>query len=150
MIELWTDGSCIGNGKANNSGGWAFVAVQDSKIVYNRYGSEKDTTNNRMEMTAVIEAMKYANEVADLDEEIIVKSDSAYVVNCILDGWYHRWRMYQYEGVKNPDLWKKLIDLYECFGQNIRFEKVKGHKGIVNNEIVDMLARKGSQEARNK
>lgn len=148
MLEIWTDGSCVGNGKAKNYGGWAFVVVKNSQIIYKRYGSEKNTTNNRMEMQAVIEALKYANKVADLDEEVNILSDSAYVVNCINDKWYVNWRINNWSNVKNPDLWQKILTLYESFGDNISFTKVKGHKGVVNNELCDMLARKGSQEAR--
>lgn len=148
MIELWTDGSCKGNGKVNNSGGWGFVAVKDKQIIYKRYGSQKDTTNNRMEMQAVIEALKYANENADFDEKVEVLSDSAYVVNCINQKRYVNWRRNNWYAVKNPELWQELLSLVECFGENIEFKKVKGHKGIVNNELCDMLARKGSEEAK--
>ena len=148
MLELWTDGSCKNNGKKNNSGGWAFVIVRDKQIIDKRYGSQKNTTNNQMEMMAVIEALKYANLNADFDEKIQVCSDSAYVVNCFLQKWYIKWRNNDWVGVKNPELWQELLSLYECFGDNIEFVKVKGHKGIVNNEFCDMLARKGSEEAK--
>lgn len=149
-LELWTDGSCIGNGKANNSGGWSYIVVRDGQIIDKRYGSAKNTTNNRMEMQAVIEALEYALNESEIGERIIVCSDSAYIVNCIKDKWYLRWRRINWQDVKNADLWQKILSLYEMFGDDIRFKKVKGHKGIVNNELCDMLARKGSEEARNK
>ena len=147
MLEIWTDGSCKGNGKVNNSGGWAFVATRDKQVIYKRYGSERNTTNNRMEMIAVIEALKYANFEANLDETVVILSDSAYVVNCIRDKWYCKWRRNNWQDVKNPDLWKELLALYESFS-DCSFKKVKGHNGIVNNEFCDMLARKGSDEAK--
>ena len=147
-MELWTDGSCIGNGKENNSGGWSYIIVKEGQIIDKRYGSASNTTNNRMEMQAVIEALKYALKEADFDENVIVCSDSAYVVNCIRDKWYRRWIANDWYNVKNPDLWKEILSLYESFGDNITFKKVKGHKGVVNNELCDMLARKGSEEAR--
>lgn len=148
MLELWTDGSCKNNGKTNAYGGWAYVVVKDNQIIFKRYGSQKGTTNNQMEMKAVIEALKYANLNADFEEKIEILSDSAYVVNCFIDKWYIKWRQNNWIGVKNIELWKELIDLYESFGDNIQFKKVKGHKGIINNELCDMLANKGASEAK--
>lgn len=148
MLELWTDGSCKNNGKTNAYGGWAYVVIKDNQIIFKRYGSQKGTTNNQMEMKAVIEALKYANLNADFEEKIEILSDSAYVVNCFIDKWYIKWRQNNWIGVKNIELWKELIDLYESFGDNIQFKKVKGHKGIINNELCDMLANKGASEAK--
>lgn len=148
MLELWTDGSCKNNGKKNAYGGWAYVVVKDNQIISKRYGSQLNTTNNQMEMKAVIEALKYANLNTDFDEKIEILCDSAYVVNCFIEKWYIKWRRNNWIGVKNPELWKEMLDLYESFGDNIKFTKVKGHKGIINNEICDMLANKGAEEAR--
>ena len=128
---VYTDGACSGN---PGPGGWAW-AVDDSHYAA---GGEMHTTNQRMEVTAALEAVKA------LDGPIEVVSDSTYVVNCFRDKWYEGWRRRgwknsQRKPVSNRDLWEPFIDLVLARG-NIDFSWVKGHSGDVMNDFVDGLA----------
>lgn len=132
LITIYTDGACSNNQSNQNFGGWAAI------LVYNDYrkdisGYEMDTTNNRMEMRAVIEALKLLKRY---DLPICLFSDSAYIVNCINEKWYVKWKRNGWknskkEDVLNRDLWEELLHFYEKFRQ-IRFIKVKGHLNLNN------------------
>lgn len=125
-LTIYTDGSCSPN---PGKGGWAFVAIlSDSEIHVN--GGNKYTTNNIMEMTAVIEALKEFNQV----KKFHIYSDSLYVINCAQGKWQRK---------KNVDLWKKY-DSY-AQGKDIIFQWVKGHNGDQYNELVDKLAKQGAE-----
>ncbi len=134
-IEIYTDGACSGN---PGSGGWGAVLLykgHEKKIS----GSAKETTNNRMEMMAVIEALK---AVKKSKADIIIYTDSKYVQNGITS-WIHGWKKNGWKGsnrkpVKNVDLWQDL-DL-ESSKHNIDWQWVKGHNGNKYNEIADELA----------
>ena len=134
-IEIYTDGACSGN---PGNGGWGAILLykgHEKKIS----GHAKDTTNNRMEMSAVIEALK---AVKKSKAEIIVYTDSKYVQNGIMS-WIHNWKKNGWKGankkpVKNVDLWKDL-DL-ESAKHEIEWKWVKGHAGNKYNEIADQLA----------
>ena len=155
MIEIYTDGSCKGNGKNDACGGWGFVAIinKDEKEPYQVYSGEKNTTNNRMEMTAVIEACKsYENFLLTFnkDDYCIIYTDSAYIHNCISQGWWKKWVINGWvnskkEPVKNKDLWEKLIPYFK--NKNFSFKKIKGHAGHKYNEIADRLANEGAKSA---
>ncbi len=129
---VFTDGSCRGN---PGPGGWAWAVVggrSDS-------GGEPHTTNQRMEVTAVVRALQ------SLPGPLHVVSDSTYVVNCFKDrwweGWQRRgWRNTQGKPVANQDLWKQLIPLVVESGRPVTFEWVKGHSGHPMNDLVDLLA----------
>lgn len=136
-MKIYTDGSCAKN---PGPGGWAAVFVQDDNIVSNISGKDAATTNNRMEMMAVIEGIKAAP-----DEKLEVYCDSAYVVNCFKQGWYKKWRQNGWIGssgkpVENKDLWEQLILLTES--HNVTFNKVKGHSDDKYNNLCDELAGK--------
>lgn len=130
-MEVWSDGACSG---APGDGGWAWAAQdgrQDS-------GYEPETTNQRMELRAALEA---ALTVAE--EGMVVVSDSAYVVNCFRDSWHvgwvqNGWRNYRRQAVANRDLWEPMIEIVDVLG--VRFRKVRGHAGDPMNELVDQLA----------
>lgn len=155
MIEIYTDGSCKGNGKNNAYGGWGFIAIinGDEKEPCQIYGGEKNTTNNRMEMTAIIEACKSYETLLSTfnkDDYCIIYMDSAYIHNCVSQGWWKKWSINGWinskkEPVKNKDLWEKLIPYFE--NKNFSFEKVKGHAGHKYNEIADKLANSGAKFA---
>lgn len=139
-IELYTDGACSGN---PGPGGWAFVVVDQGVATYNTGGNEKHTTNNRMELTALVEACKYIDKNSTFGTQWIIYTDSAYCANCYSAGWWRKWMSNgwmtsQKKPVLNQDLWEKLIPYFQR--PDIRFCKVKGHANNQFNNIVDELA----------
>ena len=135
-IKIYTDGACSGN---PGPGGWgAILMYKDNKKEIS--GSNPNTTNNIMEMTAVIEALKL------LKYPCVVKlySDSAYVVNAFEKGWIYNWRKNNWKTadkkpVKNQELWEELYSLSQT--HKINFIKVKGHSDNEYNNRCDELAR---------
>jgi ribonuclease HI len=131
---VYTDGACSGN---PGPGGWAW-AVPDGPYAS---GADPHTTNQRMEITAVLEALTTLGESA---EPIEVVSDSTYVVNCFRDKWYVKWRRSgwlnsQRKPVASRDLWEPLVELVLARG-NVTFRWVKGHSADAMNDLVDGLA----------
>lgn len=136
LVELYTDGACSGN---PGPGGWAYLLRHPaSGAQRERAGGERETTNNRMELTAVIEGL------SELDTPSVVDlySDSRYVLDGLgswLDNWIRRgWRTASKQRVKNEDLWRALDALRR--EHEIRFHWVRGHAGHDENERVDRLA----------
>ena len=134
---VYTDGSCLGN---PGPGGWAW-AVPGGRF---ESGATPTTTNQRMEVTAVLRALQALLPGSGADG-VLVRSDSAYVVNCFLQrwwvGWRRRgWRNAQGKPVANRDLWEPLLELALEGGAPVRFEWVKGHSGDRWNDVVDELA----------
>lgn len=130
-VTLYTDGACSGN---PGRGGWGAI------LIYGSYrkelsGGEPMTTNNKMELTAVIEGLKALNEPCEVD----VYSDSAYVVNAFLQDWISGWIRRGWKNVKNIELWNELIALTEK--HKVHFNKVKGHADDELNNRCDELAR---------
>jgi len=145
MITIFTDGSCNYNKLGtNNLGGYSFVLINENGIkISEGSGKEEKTSNNRMELRAVIESLKACK---NSNEEIIVCSDSQYVVNAINQKWLLSWRKNEYKKgkrgkeVPNKDLWEELFSLLK---PNIKFKWVEGHnKNNVWNEYCDRMARK--------
>lgn len=133
MRKIYTDGACRGN---PGPGGWAWAGSKE------HFGSgyEAHTTNQRMEIKAVIEALKACD-----DAEVEIVSDSTYVIKCFNDkwhaGWLRRgWKNSQGQPVANRDLWEELFALVLHSGRTIRFTWVKGHSGDKGNDFVDLLA----------
>ncbi len=153
-IRIFTDGSCSEN---PGPGGWAVVINTASKC-RTISGNEKLTTNNRMELRAVIEAYKKIvnrrNHNPDIQYDIY--SDSAYVVNTINNHWIEAWKNNNWqttkrEDVKNRDLWEMFDELRKRankLGITITLNKVKGHSGNTFNELVDKLAKEESMRAK--
>jgi ribonuclease HI len=144
-VVVYTDGSCLGN---PGPGGWAW-AIPDGP-----YGSggEPRTTNQRMEITAALEALR-SIDGGDGARPIIVISDSTYVVKCFQDrwweGWIRRgWRNSQRQPVANRDLWEPLLGLALEAERTVEFRWVKGHSGDRWNDFVDELAVAAATEAR--
>ena len=138
MITIYTDGGCSGN---PGPGGWAFVVSENGALSFSSSGGEKETTNNKMELTAVINALKYAKEKGE--KEIIVLTDSQYVKNGITL-WIHSWKKNGWRTsskgvVKNIDYWLELDALNSSL--NVNWNWVKGHAGIEGNEECDRLVR---------
>lgn len=155
-IRVYTDGACSKN---PGPGGWAaiFCNPEESESIS---GCDVETTNNRMELTAVNETFKkIANaEYADFTR-FEIHSDSAYVVNSInkywLDGWAKRgWKTSTGDDVKNIDLWKICLKLMKRIKHTANVEavliKVKGHSGNTFNEMADQLAVQESMKAKAK
>lgn len=126
-ILIFTDGACANNQSAENVGGWgAALTYQDQ--IKELCGGEKNTTNNRMEMLAVIEALK---ALKSKTIPIKIYSDSAYLVNCFKEGWHINWQRNgwmnsQKKPVENQDLWKALLALI-ALQTKVDFLKLKGH-----------------------
>ena len=141
MIEIYTDGACSGN---PGIGGWGAVILETDKEPYFLNGGDKDTTNNRMELTAAIKALSFFKE----SKTITLVTDSKYVINGI-EIWIKKWKKNRWlnsnkKKVKNKDLWIILDDLSERV--NITWKWVKGHSGDENNETVDFLARNQAEK----
>lgn len=146
IIEIYTDGSSLGN---PGPGGWGVVVVADNKIIKELGGYDKNTTNNRMELMSVIEALKYISARQGLAEDkeysrIVIHADSAYVLGGVTT-WIHNWekngwRTANKKEVLNQDLWKELISLVRAFKGELSWQKVKGHAGVEHNERADTIA----------
>ena len=134
-VTLYTDGACSGN---PGPGGWGAI------LEYNGHekelsGGEENTTNNRMELTAVIEGLKALKEPCIVE----LYSDSKYVIDALEKGWAESWRAKGWKKADkkpalNPDLWEKLLNLLEI--HTVTFTWVKGHNGNRGNEIANKLA----------
>ena len=138
MIKIYTDGSCLEN---PGNGGWAAI-ISDNGNIKKINGSEKNTTNNRMELMAPINALKNMNS----KEEINIYTDSQYVKLGItewINTWVKNdWQTSKKEVVKNKDLWIELYNLNNSL--NVKWNWVKAHAGDPLNEEVDLLAKKAA------
>lgn len=152
IIEIWTDGACSGN---PGLGGYAAICKFNEKSVTVQ-GMEQESTNQRMEILAVIEGLDKAyNSFTDFSK-IIIYSDSAYVCNCMLQRWYSNWKTNGWKNSKkqpvaNRELWETLLSIKENIENNnitIDFVKIRGHADNEMNNLVDKLAvaaRKGGK-----
>lgn len=130
-VHIYTDGSCLGN---PGPGGWAFL-IHGPKGVIRHQGGETHTTNNRMELTAVIEALTTLSKHHPQENDLKLFSDSSWVINTLTQNWKRK---------KNLDLWEKLIPL--LVGKNIQWQWVRGHNGHPENEDCDRRAQKEAQK----
>lgn len=135
QVDIYTDGACSGNPGA---GGWGAIIVYKG-VEKELSGGEAQTTNNRMELTAVIRALSALKEPC----AVTLTSDSKYVVDGITKGWAKGWRAKGWrkadgKSALNPDLWGELLDLLEK--HDVTFVWVKGHAGHPYNERCDALA----------
>ena len=134
-IEIFTDGSCLGN---PGVGGWcAILRYKGHQKILS--GGEADTTNNRMELLAVIEALKQLKEPCEIE----LYSDSTYVLNGI-SKWLEGWIKKDFKKVKNVDLWKKYIEVSK--NHKIHINWIKGHSGHKENELCDKIANQKAKE----
>ena len=151
-IRIYTDGACKGN---PGPGGWACVILDETpdqrrpRPPVELSGGYRLTTNNRMEMLAVIEGL-HALDVMKMhaDAPVTVFTDSMYIVDAVNKGWAKTWRMNNWmrnpkENAKNPDLWERVLD--QCESRLVKFRWVKGHSGDRWNDRCDELAVKVSQ-----
>ncbi len=140
-VNLYTDGACSFN---PGPGGWGAI-LEYKGIEKEMHGSKKDTTNNQMEITAVLKGLAALNEPC----EVTIYTDSAYVLNTFEKGWIYNWlkngwRNSQKKPVENKELWEQMLKLIKP--HKVNWVKVKGHSGHEYNERCDALARQGVQE----
>jgi len=139
LIEIYTDGSCLGN---PGVGGWAFLILKGNQLI-SKSGSAKNSTNNRMELTAAIKALEYLK-----DEKILkINTDSNYLKNGI-NIWIYNWKKNNWlnskkEQVKNKELWIELELLTK--NKDIYWNWVKAHNDNKFNNMVDSLAREAAR-----
>ena len=142
-VILYTDGACSGN---PGIGGYAGILIY-GKVEREYSGADAQTTNNRMEVLAVIEGLKRLKEPCKVD----IFSDSAYTVNAFLEGWIYGWKKNGWKkadgkSVQNVDLWEELYNLTKI--HEITFHKVAGHADNERNNRCDALARAAIKELR--
>jgi len=138
-IHIYTDGACSGN---PGPGGYGIVMEWFGKPYKKEYSQGYlKTTNNRMELLAVIVALE---QIKFDNVEITVFSDSKYVVDAVNKDWIAGWKRRRYSNVKNTDLWKKFIKLYDKFKPKLVW--IKGHNNHPQNERCDRLAVTASQQ----
>ena len=133
---IWTDGACSGN---PGPGGYAGIVMCDGRGK-NVFGARANTTNNRMEILAVIKSL----EILKVKCNVVLHSDSAYVCNAINNKWLESWQLHSWKNsdkkpVLNRDLWEQLLDLLEK--HQVQFVKVKGHADNKFNNECDEMAR---------
>lgn len=140
-VTIYTDGACSGN---PGPGGWgAILMYGDNKKEIS--GGQKNTTNNIMELTAALEALK----LLKYECEVELYSDSAYLVNGFSNGWIYNWKRNNWktaskEPVKNKEIWEEIYNLTKI--HKVKFIKVKGHSDNVYNNRCDELARNAIKE----
>ncbi|MDR0447627.1 MAG: ribonuclease HI [Treponema sp.] len=160
MYDIYTDGGCSGN---PGPGGWAYVMVQqtsqDDVVAAEEWGAERNTTNNRMELLAVISALKTLKnkseakstgekETGTQDRQAVVHTDSQYVQKGITE-WIHTWKKNSWrtsdkKPVKNQDLWLELDAL--AGGLSVQWEWIRGHAGNTYNEHCDKMVQRAIAE----
>jgi len=166
-LEIWVDGASNVHSK-KKPGGWAYAIVDEKgAVVRTSWDGASPTTNSRMEMNAPLQALN------DILEDIKkgfewkpkvfqVCTDSALVYRCMVESWYVEWKYYgrlygapdvylnkDGEIIKNQDLWKALIkavNLLHEKGYEVTWRKVRGHRGVIHNELVDRMAKKGKMK----
>ena len=131
MITLYTDGSARGN---PGPGGYGAILTY-KKHEKELSGAFRTTTNNRMELLAVIKGLE---AITHKNQEINVYADSQYVVKAVMQGWLHKWEKKGFHKKKNADLWQRFLTVYR--EHNVKFTWVKGHAGHPYNERCDQLA----------
>ena len=141
QLEIYTDGSCKKLGTKSTFGGWSFIALRGGERIYEVAGSEYGTTNQRMELLAIRNALEFAQKNRHPNENVIIYSDSAYAINCYAQEWYVGW---QYNGwvnakgedVKNQDLWIDIVPYFDNYWYH--FQKFKGMVIIIG--IMNVIA----------
>lgn len=142
-MVIFTDGACSQNGTWQ--GGWGIVIIQWGKKTKSFGGFKAKTTNNEMELTAILKALEYFHQHnVGVGEILTIYSDSAYIVNCFKNKWYLKWEINGWKTssgaqVANLELWKEILTFYKKYGI-IDIEKVKGHDDNPYNNEADKIA----------
>lgn len=149
-IEFYTDGAFSSK---TEMGGWACVCLEEDMIIAQESGYEPYSTNNRMELMAILCAFETATAIETGHTKVIVYTDSAYAANAFNQQWYAKWMQNGWktadkQDVKNQDLWKRIIALYIRLKERFDLEiiKVKSHATDKWNNYVDLLAVKARKE----
>ena len=142
-LEIYTDGSCKKLGSRSTFGGWSFIALRGGERIYEVAGSEYGTTNQRMELLAIRNALEFAQKNRRPNEQVMIYSDSAYAINCYQKEWYILWQRNGWinangDDVKNRDLWQEIIPYFDNYWYS--FIKVPGHSTNYWNNECDRLA----------
>jgi ribonuclease HI len=140
-VIIYTDGACLGN---PGPGGWAAVLIYGNKRKEISAGYRL-TTNNRMEVLAVIEALNALNRTKRWNVKLY--SDSQYLINALTKGWLEKWQLSNWKRknslIPNVDLWKRILDAISH--HDVKFNWVEGHAGVKENEVCDKLCRAAAQ-----
>ena len=134
-IIIYTDGACKGN---PGPGGWGVLILLENEQI-ELSGGSKETTNNQMELTAVIKALNFFEKKIKVD----LYTDSKYVVDAVEKKWVFKWKKTKFKGKKNSDLWSMFLEIYDT--QKIKFFWIKGHNNHPQNERCDHLAFEASK-----
>lgn len=138
-IHIYTDGSALGN---PGPGGYGIIIEWVGKGYIKEFSRGfKYTTNNRMELWAVIDALE---KLKKKPMDVLVISDSKYVIEAVDKKWVFGWQKKNFKGKKNPDLWKRFLKIYSL--HNVKFQWVKGHNDHPQNERCDQLAVTAAKE----
>lgn len=151
MYKIYTDGSCSKNGTKDAIGSAAYIIINNDDIIIKSVQSKNDTTNQEMELLAPILALnelKRNNLLTD-NTQVVVYSDSAYLVNCYNQKWYKNWELNGWKNAKkvpvaNQEYWKALIPYFK--DNRFSFQKVKGHCDDYYNNYVDKMAQEYTQK----
>lgn len=152
--DIYTDGAMKGSisNPGIGFGGWAYIIMKQGKIIKGDHGSAYPTTNQKMELTAIANALEAIDAIKLPDEIATIYSDSAYAINCYHQRWWEKWERNGWENsshepVANQDLWKRIIPFFNRRTYN--FVKVKGHSGLYCNEVVDKMASDSAESLKN-
>lgn len=144
QLDIYTDGACSSKTKM---GGWGLVVVENDEVIYQEGGYEPYSTNNRMELMAILTALRLTDEIESANTAVTIYTDSAYCCNTFNQKWYanwekNGWKTADKKDVKNQDLLTEMVALYikNKVKHNIIISKVEGHSGIKYNEMVDAIA----------
>lgn len=140
MFEIYCDGSCP---KQHGVGGWAFAMLLDDEQVFGS-GFEPIATNNTMELLAILMALRKIKALDLRGEKFRIISDSQYAINGMRE-WRHRWITFEFEGIKNADIWRRMHAHVAKREENYEWQWVKGHAGNYWNEYVDRMAGKAQR-----
>jgi len=150
-VEIWTDGA-VSIKKKNSPGGFGCAYVYEGVLLETLSGGEYNTTSQRMELMGVIAGLENAfdyKKINNLDVSVLdIKSDSAYIIDCMEGTWYREWIKNDWTSsdgvlIKNRDLWQRLllaVNFLTDRGILITWSKIKGHSGLLFNEVADKLA----------
>ena len=150
-LEFYTDGAYSSK---TEMGGWASICIEDGVLIDQRSGYEPYSTNNRMEITALLSAFENINTIETSRTKVIIYTDSAYCANTLNQGWYrnwikdNKWQTSDRQPVKNQDLWSRVIALYIKLSKRFHIEiiKIAAHTGNKWNETVDQMAKNARKE----
>lgn len=150
LLEFYTDGAYSSK---TEMGGWAAICLEDGMIIDEQTGYEPYSTNNRMELMAILSAFENINTIETTQTKVIVYTDSAYAANAFNQAWYQSWlkngwKTADRQDVKNQDIWHRLVALYIKLKAkyNLEIVRVKGHSSNKWNSYVDALAVRARQK----